>query len=213
MTQGKSGVDAQHASAWDPQVVVGTSIGAVNGAAIAQGLSAAELEKFWLSLNEEDVQGLPPGMRGLGRWMARKIFGEIMDARLPQVRPEMATSSVPQTFWPPLPGVTPPTILVPYSAQVLAWKVPSLPVRPWTMTLVFSLMSTLMKLALSFQLSAFSSSASRLLSFPWNNPTVFPSGSANQAKVPPGMSTGGTNVLPPRPSARFSAACTSSTST
>src|SRR5574337_658365 len=31
-----------------------------------------------------------------------------------------------QPSWvvPPLPGVTPPTILVPYSAQVLAWKVP-----------------------------------------------------------------------------------------
>ncbi len=67
MAQNKLGVNTEHASAWDPQVVVGTSIGAVNGAAIAQGLSAAELENFWLSLNEEDVQGLPPGMRGLGR--------------------------------------------------------------------------------------------------------------------------------------------------
>jgi len=103
MAREKPGVDAEHAHIWDPQVVVGTSIGAVNGAAIAQGLSAAELENFWLSLNEEDVQGLPPGMRGLARWMARKIFGEIMDARLPQVPPEAATSSVPQDFWPPLP--------------------------------------------------------------------------------------------------------------
>ena len=31
---------------------------------------------------------------------------------------------------PPLPGVTPPKICVPYSAQALAWKVPSLPVSP-----------------------------------------------------------------------------------
>ena len=43
----------------DPQVVVGTSIGAVNGAAIVQGFSPAELEKFWLSLEEKDVHGLP----------------------------------------------------------------------------------------------------------------------------------------------------------
>ena len=37
-----------------------------------------------------------------------------------------------QPSWvvPPLPGVTPPTTLVPYSAQPLAWKVPSLPVMP-----------------------------------------------------------------------------------
>jgi NTE family protein len=103
MQTSKLGVDAEHAETWDPQVVVGTSIGAVNGAAIAQGLSPAELEKFWLSLEEKDVQGLPPGMRGPARWLARKTFGQIMDARLPQVPPEAATSPVPKDFWPPLP--------------------------------------------------------------------------------------------------------------
>ena len=43
-----------------------------------------------------------------------------------------------QPSWvvPPLPGVTPPTICVPYSAQALAWNVPSRPVRPWTITRV-----------------------------------------------------------------------------
>src|SRR5580704_12035654 len=38
---------------------------------------------------------------------------------------------------PPLPGVTPPTTFVPYSAQPLAWNVPSLPVMPCTMSRVF----------------------------------------------------------------------------
>src|SRR6201996_4467192 len=38
---------------------------------------------------------------------------------------------------PPLPGVTPPTTLVPYSAQPFAWKVPSLPVIPCTIRRVF----------------------------------------------------------------------------
>src|SRR5580693_2326553 len=49
-----------------------------------------------------------------------------------------------QPSWvvPPLPGVTPPTTLVPYSAQPLAWKVPSLPVRPCTMSRVFSSTNT-----------------------------------------------------------------------
>src|SRR5271167_2521422 len=42
----------------------------------------------------------------------------------------------PSCVVPPLPGVTPPTILVPYSAQALAWKVPSRPVSPCTMTRV-----------------------------------------------------------------------------
>ena len=40
------------------------------------------------------------------------------------------------TFWPPLPGVTPATTLVPYWAQARAWKEPSLPVTPCTTTRV-----------------------------------------------------------------------------
>ena len=35
-------------------------------------------------------------------------------------------------FWPPFPGVMPPTTLVPYAMACWAWKVPSLPVNPWT---------------------------------------------------------------------------------
>src|SRR3954467_14493916 len=43
----------------------------------------------------------------------------------------------PSCVVPPFPGVTPPTTLVPYSADPLAWKVPSRPVRPCTMRRVF----------------------------------------------------------------------------
>jgi NTE family protein len=82
---------------------VGTSIGAVNGAAIAQGMSADRLVEVWKSLEEQDIQGLPPGMRGIARWAARTIFGEIMDARLPQISATEATSPMPKEFWPPLP--------------------------------------------------------------------------------------------------------------
>jgi NTE family protein len=99
----KANVDANHQGTWDPQVVVGTSIGAVNGAAIAQGMSAEELEQVWLSLEEHDVQGLPPGMRGVARWISRRIFADIMDARLPQVPAQVATSPIPKDYWPPLP--------------------------------------------------------------------------------------------------------------
>jgi NTE family protein len=100
---GKMGVDAEHAGVWDPQVVVGTSIGAVNGAAIVQGISAQELEKVWLGLRERDIQGLPPGMRSLALWLARKAFHEVIGVDLPQVSPEQATSPTPDHFWPPLP--------------------------------------------------------------------------------------------------------------
>ncbi|HSL28328.1 MAG TPA: patatin-like phospholipase family protein [Anaerolineales bacterium] len=103
MKNHKVNVDGDHAGAWEPQIIVGTSIGAVNGAAIAQGMSADRLVDIWKSLEEQDIQALPPGMRGIARWSARAIFKELMDTRLPQIRPEEATSPTPREFWPPLP--------------------------------------------------------------------------------------------------------------
>src|SRR5690606_35167558 len=49
----------------------------------------------------------------------------------------------PKCSVPPLPGVTPPTTLVPYSSICSAWKVPCVPVKPCTITLVFLLTRTL----------------------------------------------------------------------
>src|SRR6056297_919131 len=43
----------------------------------------------------------------------------------------------PSAVCPPLPGVTPPTICVPYSLQPRVWKPPALPVIPWQMTRVW----------------------------------------------------------------------------
>lgn len=103
MKNHKVNVDSNHAGAWEPQIIVGTSIGAVNGAAIAQGMSADQLVEVWKSLEEQDIQGLPPGMRGIARWAARSIFKELMDARLPQITPQESTSPIPKEFWPPLP--------------------------------------------------------------------------------------------------------------
>jgi NTE family protein len=41
---------------WEPDIVVGTSIGAVNGAAIASGHTAHSLWALWRRLTTEDVQ-------------------------------------------------------------------------------------------------------------------------------------------------------------
>ncbi len=103
MKNHKVNLDSNHTGAWDPQIIVGTSIGAVNGAAIAQGMPADQLVDVWKSLEEKDIQGLPPGMRGIARWAAGAIFREVMDSKLPQIKPEDATSPTPQEFWPPLP--------------------------------------------------------------------------------------------------------------
>ena len=99
----KVNVDSNHAGAWEPQIIVGTSIGAVNGAAIVQGMSADQLVEVWKSLEEKDIQGLPPGMRGIARWVARTIFKELMDTKLSQIPSNEATSPTPTEFWPPLP--------------------------------------------------------------------------------------------------------------
>lgn len=103
MRQHKLNLDSDHADVWEPQIIVGTSIGAVNGAAIAQGMSADQLVEVWKSLEEKDIQGLPPGMRGIARWAARTIFKEVMDTKLQQIPAKEATSPTPNEFWPPLP--------------------------------------------------------------------------------------------------------------
>src|SRR4030095_10232197 len=87
----KVNVDSNHIGAWEPQIIVGTSIGAVNGAAITQGMSADQLVDVWKSLEEKDIQGLPPGMRGIARWDAGALFKEVMDAKLTQISPAGAT--------------------------------------------------------------------------------------------------------------------------
>ena len=53
---------------------------------------------------------------------------------------ELKTGTFPSTAdCPPFPGVTPATMLVPYSSIWVAWNVPSDPVIPWTTTREFLL--------------------------------------------------------------------------
>ena len=99
----KTGVDVDHQGIWTPDIVVGTSIGAVNGAAIVQGISAQRLEAIWLGLREHDIQGLPPGMKPFSRWIARRILKSMIGVNLPQVPQNQATSPIPEEFWPPMP--------------------------------------------------------------------------------------------------------------
>jgi NTE family protein len=83
--------------------VVGTSIGAVNGAAIAQGISAADLEAFWLSLQASDVEGLPSGMgpvaRAISNWILRRSIG----SPLAQISAGRSQYKTPEEYWLPTP--------------------------------------------------------------------------------------------------------------
>lgn len=99
----KSGVDNEHSGVWEPDVVIGTSIGAVNGAAIAQGMTADDLEQFWLSLREHDIQGLPPGMGPVARYVTNRILKRSIGVPLPVVPQASALSPAAEDSWPPLP--------------------------------------------------------------------------------------------------------------
>lgn len=99
----KPGVDAAHQGAWTPNVVIGTSIGAVNGAAITQGISAEGLEQFWLGLREHHIQGLPPGMGWLARRVTNLILKPSIGVTLPPVERGVAFSPQVEDSWPPLP--------------------------------------------------------------------------------------------------------------
>lgn len=103
MQANKPGLNDGHNGPWVPDIVIGTSIGAVNGAAIVQGISADDLERFWLSLRETDIQGLPPGMGWLARRVANMILRHAIGTPLKHIPPEKALSPSASESWPPLP--------------------------------------------------------------------------------------------------------------
>ncbi len=61
-----------------PDIIAGTSIGAINGAAIASGLTVDELKEFWLSMHTEDVHrlsnDLPTVSRPLMGFLLRSVL-------------------------------------------------------------------------------------------------------------------------------------------
>ena len=81
----KPGIVDEHQGPWDPEIVVGTSIGAVNGAAIVQGISVDDLVEFWKDARESDIEGLPPGMNWLTRRVANLALRAMIGHRLPRV--------------------------------------------------------------------------------------------------------------------------------
>lgn len=103
MEQNKAGVIDSHKDAWVPDVVVGTSIGAVNGAAITLGRTAEELEAIWLKLRSEDVMGLPPGMSAITRGVVNQALKRVIGTPLPQMTETEATSPPKAQSWLPAP--------------------------------------------------------------------------------------------------------------
>lgn len=61
-----------------PDIVVGTSIGAINGAAIASGRTVAQLEALWRTMRTEDVQRLSSEVPVLLRPVLKLLFRDVL---------------------------------------------------------------------------------------------------------------------------------------
>lgn len=61
-----------------PDIIVGTSIGAINGAAIASGRTVAQLEALWRSMRTEDVQTLSREVPMLLRPVLKYVFRDVL---------------------------------------------------------------------------------------------------------------------------------------
>jgi NTE family protein len=61
-----------------PDIIAGTSIGAINAAAIASGRTIAELKRRWLGMHTEDVHQLSPDLPPLARPLARLLLRSIL---------------------------------------------------------------------------------------------------------------------------------------
>jgi NTE family protein len=85
-----------------PDIIAGTSIGAINAAALASGLTIAQLEARWLAMHTEDVQrlsdDLPAVTRPLARFLLRSVLtsearGGIAGYELPREEREQSAQS------------------------------------------------------------------------------------------------------------------------
>ena len=61
-----------------PDIIAGTSIGAINGAALASGMTVAELKRRWLAMHTEDVHRLSDDLPLASRPMARFLLRSVL---------------------------------------------------------------------------------------------------------------------------------------
>jgi NTE family protein len=86
-----------------PDIIAGTSIGAINAAALASGLSVAQLEARWMAMHTEDVQrlsdDLPAVTRPLARFLLHSVLtsearGGVVGYELPREEREQSAQSL-----------------------------------------------------------------------------------------------------------------------
>src|SRR6266542_4084209 len=61
-----------------PDIIAGTSIGAINAAAIASGLTVAQLKSYWLAMHTEDVHRLSNDLPAVSRPLVRFLLRSVL---------------------------------------------------------------------------------------------------------------------------------------
>jgi NTE family protein len=61
-----------------PDIIAGTSIGAINAAAVASGLRVAELKERWLAMHTEDVHRLSRDLPSISRPLVRFLMRSVL---------------------------------------------------------------------------------------------------------------------------------------
>ena len=64
-----------------PDIIAGTSIGAINAAALASGLTAAQLRERWLAMHTEEVHRLSPDLPPLARPLVRFLLRSVLTSQ------------------------------------------------------------------------------------------------------------------------------------
>ncbi|NJO04255.1 MAG: patatin-like phospholipase family protein [Chloroflexaceae bacterium] len=64
-----------------PDIIAGTSIGAINAAALAAGLTVAQLKRLWLKMHTEDVHCLSPDLPPVVRPVLNFLLGTVLTSQ------------------------------------------------------------------------------------------------------------------------------------
>lgn len=79
-------IEALTAAGWmedgrGPDIIAGTSIGAINAAALASGLTAAQIREAWLHMHTEDVHRLSSDLPAITRPLVRFLMRSVLTSQ------------------------------------------------------------------------------------------------------------------------------------
>lgn len=82
-----------------PDIIAGTSIGAINAAALASGLSVDQLERLWLRMHTEDVHRLSNDLPTLSKPLLSWMLRSVLTSNAHQPDADDMPPDLPQSTW------------------------------------------------------------------------------------------------------------------